>query len=72
MTAGSSASVHRLVLAVLRARAQSAAADGARARNRLLESTRGKRHFKALENIRRRDIYPIGLAGAFRVRVPLR
>ena len=28
--------------------------------------------FKALENIRRRDIYPIGLAGAFRVRVRVR
>jgi hypothetical protein len=27
--------------------------------------------FKALENIRRRDIYRIGLKGAFRVQVPL-
>ena len=43
----SSASVHRLVLAVRRARAQSAAADGARARNRLLDSTSVKRHFQS-------------------------
>ena len=28
--------------------------------------------FKALENIRRRDIYRFGLGDAFRVRVPLR
>ena len=47
MIARSTASVHRLVLAVHRARAQSAAADGARARNRLLESASVKRHFQS-------------------------
>ena len=40
----SSASVHRLVLAVRRARAQH---RGARARNRLLDSTSVKRHFQS-------------------------